>query len=271
MPRRILPAPTTGRKPQTGRRPTESPAAPVIGQRLGFLLSLRDSGRLAALAAQEKRLWRRRLEQGRSRRNIGMIRRAVRHLRLTLARVLGRAAVRPDFGPLLLLPSPLTAPLRLAQDDGPRPAPAPVGAFDPRDDSIAVIIEFLGSRQELAELGAFAVAQSGDIFVGWANLRAVTELANRPAIVSIDAVRCWLPTSATTSGPAFLRFTPPSAPPPAGLNGQGTRIACVDLGFDIVNYCLCGEQAAHAESTPCATWCCRRAETCSISRPCRAR
>jgi hypothetical protein len=204
MPLRVTPAPTTGRKPQTGVSPSAERRAPALGRHLGFLLHLDRRGELAGLAEQELRLWRKSLGE-----------------ECSTAR----------------LPSPLTAALRLEPSPDPGPDLPRLGCFDPARTHVAVSIEFLGRMSDLPPLGALPAAHAGDIFVGWVNLDRVEDLAGHPATVSVEALRGWLPT--TGIGPA-VRSVPsmPAALAPPAPQGRGVRIAIIDYGFDPFNPCF---------------------------------
>jgi Subtilase family len=247
MPRRFVPAPATGRKPQTGMRLRDGRPTAVIGQRLAYLQWLARTGALVPLARQELELWRSRLH--RSDRcapaltDLGLCACLFAAVRRLFSRRARRPPLRTELPAGSYLPAPLTAPVVIAPRNLNR-FPQAAGQFDPsRPPLVAVSVHFLGNMHDLADLGVSAVAQSGDVFVGWANLDAVAGLAEHVATVYVEAVRGWLPTSGgaaptgggTTTGAGV--YVPPTPLPPSA-QGDGTRLAVIDLGFDFLHPAL---------------------------------
>ncbi|MET0531849.1 MAG: hypothetical protein ABW003_26550, partial [Microvirga sp.] len=168
---------------------------------------------------------------------------ADQELRLLRERI---SSARADRGriPANMMPGPLTGPVRARPAEDPllrldaeaiaRLGPQDRSAiFDPTSPAIAVILEFLGSRQDLPPLGVIPAAQAGDLFVGWVNLDRVPALAEHPAVVRIEALRTWAPTTdadadargGSDGGDSFGATT----------GGRGVRLAVIDLGFDFLH------------------------------------
>ena len=214
--RRPPPAPTTGRKPQTGLPPgKERRRGPTLGPHLNYLVWLHGQGSaLAKLAKQELMLWRKTLssEEG--------------------DRLPANAVPRPLTGILRLRPGddPL---LRLDPDAITRLDPSRSSSFDPTRPAVTVCLEFLGALRDLPPLGVIPAVQAGDLFAGWVNLDRVAELAGHPAVVRIEALRTWGP----TGDPEGERGGSPNgwSSASARATGQGVRIAVIDLGFDFLH------------------------------------
>ena len=217
MPRRPPPAPVTGLKPQTGRPPGQARRrGPPIGPRLAYMVHLHGQGLWAELADQELRLLRERISSERADR--GRIRAHMVPCPLT-----GPVRARPAEDPLLRLDAEAIARL------GPQERSA---IFDPTRPAIAVILEFLGSRQDLPPLGVIPAAQAGDLFVGWVNLDRVPALAEHPAVVRIEALRTWAP---NTDPDAGARGASDGGASFGATGGRGVRLAVIDLGFDFLH------------------------------------
>jgi hypothetical protein len=211
--RRPPPAAASRRKPQTGLPPgQERRRGPVVSGRLAYLVQIYDQGELEGLVAQELAVWRRSLD----------------------------AQPRRNGPPIGLLPSPLTAAVRLRPDSDPalrldaaslrRRFPDQAIRFDAEQPAVAVSTEFLGQRTDLPPMGFIPVSQSGDIVIGWVNLARVMAFAEHRAVVRIDALRVLAPTGGGGS---------------ASADGLGVRIACVDMGFDFEHPGLLQDVGGH--------------------------
>lgn len=222
--RRPPPAAASRRKPQTGLPPgQERRRGPVVSGRLAYLVQIYDQGELEGLVAQELAVWRRSLD----------------------------AQPRRNGPPIGLLPSPLTAAVRLRPDSDPalrldaaslrRCFPDQAIRFDAEQPAVAVSTEFLGQRTDLPPMGFIPVSQSGDIVIGWVNLARVMAFAEHRAVVRIDALRVLAPTGGGGS---------------ASADGLGVRIACVDMGFDFEHPGLLQDVGGMSTSVRslCTTW-----------------
>jgi hypothetical protein len=99
-----------------------------------------------------------------------------------------------------------------------------------------VSLEFMGARQDLPPLGVIPAAHAGDLFFGWVNLDSIAMLAEHPAVVRVESLRSWMPTSSSgDGGPGDINGG-------NSLNlkatGRGVRLAVIDLGFDFLHPAL---------------------------------
>src|SRR5262245_430052 len=208
MSRRPPPAPSTGRKPQTGMRRE----APVVGPHLNYLAWLQAQGpALAELVQQEAQ--RKPAPDARRTSFVGNF-------------LTGPVSLEPGKDPLL----------HLDADALRRLDPTDAVAFDPARPAVAVSLEFLGARRDLPRLGVVPVAQAGDLFVGWVNLDKLKELIDHPCLVYVEASRSVVPTVDPGGGePGDPHF---SSTTHANATGRGVRLAVIDLGFDFLHPAL---------------------------------
>jgi len=202
------PAPSTGRKPQTGR-PREQKRRSALGGRLNYLVWLNRSGQLGRLVDQELTL-RRSVLTSRSPSHLGG------------SPVTGPVRLRPAADPVLRLDADAIANLD----------PASSSTFDPTRPAVSVTLEFLGSMQDLLQLGAIPVVRSGDLFVAWVNLANVPTLAEHDAVVRMEATVSVAPTgNQGAEVPGHDNMSSLVLP----ATGKGVRLAVIDLGFDFLH------------------------------------
>jgi hypothetical protein len=194
----------------------------VVGPQLRYL-TLLHSQALAELVEQELALFRRALNFKRS----------------------GRSDL-----PGITMPSPLTGSVRLRPGNDPllrldpdaikRLDPSAAAVFDSNRPAVAVSLEFLGAARDLPPLGVIPAVQAGDLFFGWVNLERVAALAKHEAVVRIEALRTWAPTSNSSGGDGIPNGRSPGT---ATTTGHGVRLVVIDLGFDFLHPGLVREVA----------------------------
>lgn len=219
MVRRPPPAPSTGRKPQTGLPPKkELRRGPRLGPHIEYLVRLSE-GSLAELAAQESALRQKVLSSEPSRRDS----------------LLAAAVPHPLTGPIRLLPAE-DPQLLLDSEALTRLDPRARAKFNPKHPAVTVCVEFLGSISDLPALGMIPAVQSGDLFAGWVNLDQIKNLSEHKAVVRVEALRTFAPTggggengSGSANGESSLS---------SGATGRGVRIAVIDLAFDFLHPAL---------------------------------
>ena len=215
MVRRPPPPPATGRKPQVGRAVVAGGLrGSVLGQNLSYLLHLAESNvSLRDLAAQELEL---RLKHGGG----GGAGAFTAPLHFDLA------------GDLLRLDAQAIA--RLTSNGTP--------TFRSSDVAVSIILEFLGSRDDLPALGVVPAGQAGDLFVGWVNLERVRELTGHAAVVHVETMSTWVvhvetmisPLSAGDVGQGEQVAAEPQGAQ-GRLTGRGVCLAVIDLCFDFLH------------------------------------
>jgi subtilisin family serine protease len=109
-----------------------------------------------------------------------------------------------------------------------------VTEFDREAPFAGLLVRFLGSRRELAALGAEVAAQAGDIFVVWVNLVGLVRVLEHPATVRAEPGRTWQ-AAATAVEVARAHHLPPHGKAASGLTGRGTRIGVVDTFIDLLH------------------------------------
>jgi subtilisin family serine protease len=109
-----------------------------------------------------------------------------------------------------------------------------VTAFDRDAPFAGLLVRFLGSRCELAALGAEVAAQAGDIFVAWVNLVGLVRVLEHPATVRAEPGRTWQ-AAAVAVEVARAHALPPHGSAALGLTGRGTRIGVVDTFVDVLH------------------------------------
>jgi hypothetical protein len=122
-----------------------------------------------------------------------------------------------------------------------------VPTFNASGNVVSVLLEFLGSRDDLPVLGVVPAGQAGDLFVGWANLERVRELAAHVAVAHVETMSAWVAHVETMSAPssaggAGARVAAASPGPERGLTGRGVCLAVIDLGFDFLHPGLLDEK-----------------------------
>jgi len=118
-----------------------------------------------------------------------------------------------------------------------------VTAFDREAPFAGLLVRFLGSRRELAALGAEVAAQAGDIFVVWVNLVGLVRVLEHPATVRAEPGRTWQ-AAAMAVEVARAHHLPPHGAAAFGLTGRGTRIGVVDTFIDLLHPDLRDERGA---------------------------
>jgi subtilisin family serine protease len=112
-----------------------------------------------------------------------------------------------------------------------------VPTFNASGNVVSVLLEFLGSRDDLPVLGVVPAGQAGDLFVGWANLERVRELAAHVAVAHVETM-----SAPSSAGGAGARVAAASPGPERGLTGRGVCLAVIDLGFDFLHPGLLDEK-----------------------------
>jgi hypothetical protein len=117
-----------------------------------------------------------------------------------------------------------------------------IPTFSAAGNVVSVILEFLGSRDDLPVLGVIPAGQAGDLFVGWVNLDRVRELAAHVAVVHVETMSAWVVHVETMDAPPPAGDTGASEQVAAGsqrsergLTGRGVCLSVIDLGFDFLH------------------------------------